>query len=368
MHRIVAFALLLLPVACGGGNGPRRIAANLLAAPHVGDELLLTLTEPDDPAEVDEVLNDLQGLAIERIGQTSVFVLMLPPATDLQQVLDDLEGDLRVVVSTPNYLAESPEGGPGTVPTFGSDLLANIADQGALTGAGLPAAHQVTRGAGVVVAVVDTGVDFSHAFLQGSLHPGGFDFIGQDADPSEERNFLDDDGDGRVDEQYGHGTYVASLVHAVAPDAMILPVRALDDEGFGTASAVSAAVAYAVDMGVQVINVSVDIPNSPEAVQEAIDYAQERGVVVVAAAGNEGLSGVVFPARYREVIGVTAVGPGDVAPAFANHGSQVDLVAPGVDLIGAVPLSLNPLGTARWSGTSFAAPLVAGGAALVLAR
>jgi subtilisin family serine protease len=229
----------------------------------------------------------------------------------------------------------------------------------------LPLAQAISTGAGVVVAVVDTGIDFGHPAVAGHVAPGGFDFIGQDPDPRDERDFRDNDKDGAIDEQYGHGTFVASLVLAVAPDATILPVRVLDAEGFGTSSTVAAGIVWAVDAGAGVINISADLPDDPEMVKESVRYARDRGVLVVAAAGNSGTTRIAFPARFDEVVGVTAVDATGTKPPFANSGEDVSLVAPGVSMLGAMPFDLSPSGTAWWSGTSFAAPVVAGTAALV---
>ena len=358
--------LLALAVAACSGSGAPAGGATLQTTPRAEDEVIVQLTEPDDADEVDELLDDYQGLRIERIGQTSFFVLKIPPGTDLDALLDDLDHDLRVVQSSPNYLGELPEGGPRDLPTLGSDLIAEIAVQPGLDLLDLVAAQVVTRGAGIVVGVVDTGVDVTHPYLQPNLEPNGFDFIDQDPDPAETRDFLDNDGDGLVDEQFGHGTFVASLVLAVAPEARILPVRALNDDGIGTTGTIAAGIVWAVDNGAHVINVSVDIPSAPEAVREAIQYAEAREVVVAAAGGNSGDNQVIFPARFSDVIAVAAVDGTGVVPDFSNVGSMVNLVAPGVDLIGAYPMAENPAGTARWSGTSFSAPLVSGSAALVI--
>ena len=370
----LALMLALLPIACGGavappgtGGGTVPPSAPPTSAPHAPSEILVMLEDPDDDDEADDLRDDFGGLELRRIADTPVFVLTLPPGADLDQVLKDLDDDVRVLETELNYLGEAPEGGPVNIPTLGSETLAAISGQDALRDLGLAQAHQVTRGAGIVVAVVDTGVDATHPFLQGVLHASGFDFVDFDPDPSDARNFVDDDNDGLVDEQFGHGTFVASLIHAVAPEAEILAVRALDAEGIGTASSVALGIIYAVDQGAHVINVSVDIPFDPEVVKQAVDYAADRGVLVVAAAGNDGTADVIFPARYGDALAVSAVGPGNIVPTFANHGSAVDLVGPGVDVVGAVPLSLNATGTARWSGTSFAAPVVAGAAALVRA-
>ncbi len=361
--RIWRHAIVVALVAAGCGSGGGTVAVPLGSAPA---QVVIALHDPDDVDEIDDLREDFAGLGIERIGESPFFLLRVPPGTDLNALLAGLDDDVRVVGSDLDYFGQAPEGGPSDVPILGSDLLSSIRTQPALAALGLAAAHARSTGGGVLVAVVDSGVDLSHPYLAGRILPGGFDFVGGDPDPTDVRNGRDDDGDGLVDEQYGHGTFVASLVLAVAPDAMLLPVRVLDGDGIGTASSVAAGILWAVSAGARVINVSVDIPQSPEVVKEAIDAAKRAGVVVVAAAGNHALNVVIWPARYSEVLAVSASdGVGVLAP-FSNRGSDVDLVAPGVLLVGAMPLDLGLAGTARWSGTSFAAPLVAGAAALVL--
>lgn len=325
------------------------------------------LSEEEEDDEAEEIRTEWEGLDVQRIGTTSFFVLQLPAGVDPQTVLAALDDDLRVIQAELNYHASAPEGGPDDLPTLGSDLLSSIRTQPGLAEFQLTTSHTLSTGVGIVVAVVDTGIDPTHPFLAGHIAANGYDFIGQDFDPTDERDFVDNDGDGAIDEQYGHGTFIASLVLAVAPDAQILPIRVLDAEGFGSASTVGAGIVWATDAGAQIINVSVEMGTVSEAVKEAISYARDRGVLVVAAAGNEAMSSVGFPARFNDVLAVTALGTGDVLAAFANSGSQVDLAAPGVGLIGAMPMDKSASGTARWSGTSFSAPLVAGSAALVLA-
>jgi subtilisin family serine protease len=355
---------VLILASCSGGSGIEE----LLAEPHAGGQLVVQLEDPDDEDGAEDLLDDLEGTALRRIGETSFFVLELPPGADVEKALEDLHRDARVIESSPDYLGHLPEGGPRDLPTVGSDVIEDIPAQAAFTGLDLDLAHTLARGAGVVVAVVDTGIDLTHPLLSGSVEPTGFDFIDGDFDPSEERDFEDNDSDGLVDEQFGHGTFVASLVLAVAPEARILPVRSLNDEGVGTTSTIAAGIVWAADHGARIINVSVDIPSAPDAVKEAIRVAESRDIVVVGAAGNDGDMQVIFPARFSAVIGVTATDASGIVPDFANVGSQVSLVAPGVDLIGAYPISESAFGTARWSGTSFAAPIVSGAAALVRSR
>jgi subtilisin family serine protease len=351
--------LLATALACSGGGGGAPVV--------VGEpqQVLVILEDPDDGDEVEDIREDFRGVTMERLGNSAIYVLTVDGSTDLGEVLHDLDSDARVLVSEPDYSAQSPEGDPADAPVLGGDVVASIRVQPGLAGLALPAAHGISRGAGVVVAVVDTGIDAGHPAVAGRIAPGGFDLIGRDPDPRDERDFVDNDGDGAVDEQYGHGTFVASLVLAVAPDATILPVRVLDAEGFGTSSTVAAGIIWAVDAGARVVNVSADLPDEPEMVKEAVEYARDRGALVVAAAGNSGAADIAFPARFSDALGVTAVDAAGVKPAFANSGDAVSLVAPGVEMVGAMPFDFSPSGTARWSGTSFATPVVAGAAALV---
>jgi len=379
MRHIKLFGVLLLGLpllaACGGGSSADPDddpAAQPDPTPDPvvsfgATKILISLAEPEDEDEIEELREDFAALLIERIGTTSFFVLTIPAGEDPVRFVADLDDDFRVVISELDYVASAPEGGPSGSATLGSELIDLIASQRALDPLQLATAHATSRGAGVVVAVVDTGVDASHPFLAGRIAPGGRDFIDDDNDPREERNFIDDDGDGRVDGDYGHGTFVASLVLAVAPDALVLPVRVLDDEGFGTASSVAAGIVWAVDMGADIVNFSIDMPVESEAVKKAIEFARDRGVIVVGAAGNGGDTKLQFPARFDRVVAVAAVDNNGIIPPFSNVGSKVDFVAPGTDILGAVTLDLNPFGTARWSGTSFSTPIVAGSLALLRA-
>lgn len=356
--RLAFLLLIALVCACGGGDSRPAVTGE-------AQQVLVLLEEADDD-EAEDIRHDFGGVTVEQLGSSAIYLLTLDATVDLNEVLDELDGDARILVSEPDYSAASPEGDPADQAVLGGDF-ASIPLQPALDPLALPAAHAISTGSGVVVAVVDTGIDATHPALAGRVMPGGYDFLGRDFDPRDQRNLRDDDGDGAIDEQYGHGTFVASLVLAVAPDAMILPVRVLDAEGFGTSSTVAAGIIWATDAGAHVINVSADLPDAPEMVSVAVRYARDRGALVVAAAGNAGGTDIAFPARYSDVLGVTAVDVTGVKPPFASAGGAVSLVAPGVAILGAVPMDLSPSGTAHWSGTSFATPLVAGAAALVRA-
>lgn len=212
--------------------------------------------------------------------------------------------------------------------------------------------------AGQVLAVLDTGVDGLHTDLAGVVLPG-HDVVGV--------------SDGRVDPN-GHGTHVAGIAAAVAgndigiagtaPGLKILPVRVLDEIGSGTAADVAEGINWAVANGATIINLSLGGTERAPIMEDAIRAAVAKGIVVIAAAGNLSSSDPVWPAAMPEVIGVTATDDEDRLPSFASSGIWVDLAAPGDGIVSLFTAN----GYAAMSGTSMATPLVAGIAALVLAR
>jgi subtilisin family serine protease len=270
------------------------------------------------------------------------------------------ESALRTDLSDGRFHAW-PEGDPddaGTDPAAWTGQLAASQLQ-------LAEAHRTTRGAKTVIAVLDTGVDATHPALASRLVPG-YDYIGDDPNPDEDTNELDDDGDGVADESYGHGTFASGTVAMVAPDAKIMPMRTLDTDGSGNSFVVAEAVADAVAARVNVINLSFGTPLKPLSgeLADAIKKARAAGIVVVASAGNEGSVNENWPAAQSECLAVAAENVDRTALAtFSNRGSWVDAAAPGSLVVGPFPEGRY----ARWNGTSIAAPLVSGQAALVRA-
>ncbi len=202
---------------------------------------------------------------------------------------------------------------------------------------GLPSGWAASRGAGVIVAVLDTGVAFEDrgAFrrardLAGARLAPGYDFVDDDAYPDDvaPRN-------GRR----SHGTQVASIIAAtagngiggvgVAPEATIMPIRVLASDTSGTAADIAKGLRFAADRGADVANLSIAGDVDSPVLQEAVAYAARRGVLIVAAAGNDGRAGVGWPAAYPEAIAVGAVDRAGRLAAYSNHGAALDLVAPG---------------------------------------
>ena len=239
---------------------------------------------------------------------------------------------------------------------------------------GAPQAWELSLGSpDVVVAVLDTRIetDPPHRDLVGKLLPG--------------RSFLADARCVGPDAR-DHGTIAAGLIAAqpgngidmagLGWDTRVLPVEVLDDCGNGTTAGVAAGVRWAADAGADVLNLSLTGSGPDPAVSSALAYARARGVLVVAAAGNQGGQRPAFPAADPGVVAVAATGvpggaDGDRVAPFSNRGTWVDIAAPGTDVTGLrrVGGSTNPTdGTTSGTGTSFAAPQVAAAAALVMAQ
>lgn len=225
--------------------------------------------------------------------------------------------------------------------------------------------RRVSQGAGVVVAVLDTGVARRHRELRSRLW-SGYDYVADDGDPSEVRSGLDTNANGHVDEAYGHGTFVSGIVALIAPRARILPMRVLDSDGSGSVFLVARAIVEAVNRGADVINISLGTPDEVESrlLDQALDYAHDHDVHVVAAAGNANTDDEQYPATQKRVLSVssTQLDRPEISD-FANWGKWVDLAAPADRLRGPIPGGRY----ARWAGTSMAAPQVSAQLALVMA-
>ncbi|TVQ90925.1 MAG: peptidase S8 [Deltaproteobacteria bacterium] len=224
------------------------------------------------------------------------------------------------------------------------------------------------RGRGVVVAVLDTGVTQVED-LQGTRVLPGVSFVPGEPDARDLQ---------------GHGTHVAGTiaqtthngigVAGVAPEATILPIKVLSRHGSGSSAWIAAGIDHAADEGAQVINLSLGSAARSAVIETAIRKATERGVIVVAAAGNSGRKGVHYPGALKETIGVAALGPSGEPAPYSSWGKGVDLAAPGGDKRlpdgGVLQNTVGPQGQgsqyASFQGTSMATPHVAGAAAVLL--
>ena len=212
-------------------------------------------------------------------------------------------------------------------------------------------------GTGVKVAVIDTGIDYTHEDLDAN-YKGGYDFVFNDFDP--------------FDDSYNsHGTHVAGIIAAerngvgvvgVAPNASLYAVKVLDGAGFGTVGWVIAGIEWSVDNDMDVVFMSLGTSKESQSLREACRNASDAGVLLVAAAGNTHGGDVTYPARYDSVIAVTATYLNDSQASFSPIGPEVELAAPGVNILS----TTSDDGYGNLSGTSQAAPHVAGTAALII--
>jgi subtilisin family serine protease len=221
-------------------------------------------------------------------------------------------------------------------------------------------------GAGIKVAVIDTGIDCGHEDLAGGCVYGA-NFVTSGAVP------FDD---------YGHGTHVAGIIGArdnglgtigVAPEATLYAVKVLNSSGSGSFSAVALGIDWAVRNGMHVINMSLGGTTASQALADAVAAAEAAGVLVVSAAGNSGCCNKVgYPAKYAGSMAVAAVDSQDVLASFSSTGPEVDVSAPGVSVRSSVPTGTckycDPSGYKLLSGTSMATPHVAGVGALLMSR
>jgi len=162
---------------------------------------------------------------------------------------------------------------------------------------------------------------------------------------------------------FGHGTMVAGLIHLVAPGAKIMSLKAFNADGSGNEADIVRAIYFAADNKANIINMSFGLPNISDALMKAINYANRKGVICIASAGNDGLTALVYPAAFGNVIGVASVNSQNQPSSFTNRGPDLVLIAaPGESLVTTFPGDQYAVA----SGTSFSAPLVAGAASLML--
>ncbi len=258
-------------------------------------------------------------------------------------------------------------------------------------------AHRLFGKGSGVIAIIDTGVDTTHAALRDVLVPG-YDFTRDRSDTVSELNDLDPAAAAALQQStveildtsrpavqlnsttvailsqstveildsvglpkaFGHGTMIAGLVHRIAPEARIMPLKAFRADGSASLSDIVRAIRYAADNGANVISMSFSFSSPSAELQSAILYAANRGVLCVSSAGNSGKETAVYPASFKQVVGVGSTNYADRRSAFSNWGSSTRTSAPGEALVTTYPGNTY---AGVW-GTSFSTAFVSGAASL----
>jgi subtilisin family serine protease len=296
-------------------------------------------------------------------GLERIYKLSLPETADVLAVAAAFGADAYVEYAEPNYIYHFlflPDD-----PLFSYQWgLHNTRQTGGKEDADIDAPEAwdiITGTTDVMIAVIDTGVDYTHEDLDDGR-------VRTDID----KDYVNDDDDAMDD--HGHGTHVAGTIAAETNNgigvagvmwvAEILPIKVLNEWGSGYSSDVAEGIRYAADQGADVINMSLGSRSCSQTIADAVNYAYfDKGVVIVAAAGNNG-SSISYPAKFDPVIAVGATDHNDHRAYFSNYGDELDVVAPGVTIFSTVPND----GYDAFSGTSMASPHVAGVAGLLLAQ
>jgi serine protease len=351
------------PSSTGGPEGARATLSPE-SAEDIPGQIVVDFRDDVGASDVQSFLTGGLGLSFTPTAleaQTRIQIATVP-AGMTQSVLALLNADPRVEYAEP--LAR--------VHAFHTPDDPLFKDQWHLGKVGAPSAWHYSTGRGVTVAVVDTGIacEDHDSFikvsdLQKTGCVEGFNFINNTPHANDDQ---------------GHGTHVAGTIaqstdngHGAAGmafHARLMPVKVLGANGSGTTAGVADGIRWAADHGAQVINLSLGGPRPAQVLQKAIDHARSKGAIVIAAAGNSGGS-VGYPAAHEGVLAVSASDRDDKIAKFSSRGPQVDLAAPGVDVVQQTICEGGKGKCERFpafNGTSMATPHVAGAAALLVSQ
>ncbi|AFZ67611.1 S8 family serine peptidase [Deinococcus peraridilitoris] len=384
-----AFALLLLPLfaACGqqpGSESFRLDVASTISSPKKPNVARVKLLSTDTVESL-EVLYNGKVIAFKPSQGFAIVTTSLTDSTEPAETahLSAIEPDVGVVrLSGTGGAWSDGTGGAWSDGTGGawsdgtggawSDGTGGAWSDGQFTA--LPANNDAWKairlesaqkaipelGSGIMIAVIDSGVDTGHPALKNRLAPSSMwrDLVDND-------NLPDEVGT-PADPAFGHGTAVATIAAQISPRAQILPYRVIRPDGYGNLSDVVNAVVRAADQGAQVINLSLGTDRRSPALEAVIDYAESTGAIVVAASGNRNLSEIDLPARNAtsssQRLSVGSVGNTLARSPFSNYGAGLELHAPG-EAIGAAAPGERLI---AWTGTSMSTAVVSGAAALGL--
>ena len=387
-HRQHALQALIAVALTGCSQVPAAVTAPGAGATAVGgganlpQELLASAAAPRDKGRVlvrfrnDAGKRTVSGI-LHSTAMPHVSVVATQPGESEEAASVRLMLDPSVAYAEPNYIYHAI----GTDSRAAADRVAKAADRAILSLPGFRKSYTPNdsrlpelwgmykiqapsvweRAAGdpaVKVAVIDTGVDYTHEDLNDGRVIKGANFIENNNDP------MDD---------MGHGSHVAGTIGAAADNGkgvagvayktQIIAVRVLGKDGSGTVEGIANGISKAVDAGAKVINMSLGGPASSQVLEDAVKAAMDKGVIVVCAAGNDGTQDNTYPAAFPNVIAVGATDQSDNRASFSNYGQFVKIAAPGVDILSSTEGVYK-----NHSGTSMACPHVAGAVAVLLGK
>jgi thermitase len=317
-------------------------------APEYVEGEILVKFRPGFEAAADMARAQVGGVLLENLADIGVERYALPPSIGVKEAVEMLRRWPVVEFAEPNFIAWasfipndtywSSQWGPSKIKC--------------------PAGWDINKGSSTVrIAIVDTGIDYSHPDLSGKI-VAGYDFANNDS------NAQDDNG---------HGTHCAGIAAALTNNARgiagvgfncsLMAVKVLNASGSGTYSAIANGITWAADNGAKVISMSLGGSSGSSTLSSAVSYAWSKGAVLVAAAGNNGSTAPSYPAYYTNCIAVASSTTSDTRSSFSNYGSWVEVAAPGSNI-----LSTYPGGYAYLSGTSMACPHVSGLAGLLWSK
>lgn len=320
---------------------------------HIRDAVVHFVRQPDN-RQLDQIKRDINAVSVQQIGDTFVF---RSKNIETEQLIQYFRQKWNIEYAEPHYLYMTNE----TYGTFNEEeIIPNDAlysdYQWNLPSIETEKGWKVSKGNDqVIVAVLDTGVQSNHPDLKGKLLQGT-NLVNEETDP---------------DDDVGHGTHVAGIIGASVNNGegvagvswynKIMPVKVLDNSGSGSTYTVAKGIIWATDHGAKVINMSLGNYAQADFLHDAIKYAYEHDVVLVAASGNDNTDRPGYPAAYPEVFAVAATDSNKQKASFSNYGDYIDAAAPGDGIASTYPGSQY----AALSGTSMASPHVAALAGLI---
>lgn len=280
--------------------------------------------------------------------------------SDYDYLLKKLKNDSTIEIVQPNIKYKKSD--LNNVNYQIKNISANdsyLPDQWYINDLNILKALEYNSGSNITVAVVDTGIDYNHEDLVNKVI-GGIDYTGT----------------GSYNDNEGHGTHVAGTIAAIsnnakgilgiAPSTKLLAVKVLDANGEGDTLSISQGIIWAADHGAKIINLSLGSTSSDQILKNSIDYASNKGVILVAAAGNDGSKNICYPAAYDNVLSVGATNESNELASFSNFGDKIDFVAPGVNILSTVPSFYNYY--EYMSGTSMSTAVASGQLALLVSN